>query len=81
MLFRSQESETAEQQTDDNMTAPAEKPILTPEPTEMPLLTPTPTPEPTEKTESSRQGGKVTGRSGRVRTPVPEEILGIDLKL
>ena len=57
------------------------EPAPTTEPTEAAVLTPTPTPVPTENKESSRPGGKVTGGSGRVRTPVPEEILGIDLKL
>ena len=79
-----QESETDDQQKDDGTNATltaTPEPALTTEPTEAAVLTPTPTPEPTEKIESSRPGGKVTGGSGRVRTPVPEEILGIDLKL
>ena len=79
-----QESETDDQQKDDGTNATltaTPEPALTTEPTEAAVLTPTPTPEPTEKTESSRPGGKVTGRGGRIRTPVPTEILGIDLKL
>ena len=79
-----QESETDDQQKDDGTNATptaTPEPALTTEPTEAAVLTPTPTPVPTENTESSRPGGKVTDRGGRIRTPVPEEILGIDLKL
>ena len=79
-----QESETDDQQKDDGTNATptaTPEPALTTEPTEAAVLTPTPTPVPTEKTESSRPDGKVTDRGGRIRTPVPEEILGIDLKL
>ena len=78
------ESVTDDQQEDGgtNVTPTAAPgPTLTTEPTEAAVLTPTPTPVPTENTESSRPGGKVTDRGGRIRTPVPEEILGIDLKL